>query len=190
MPGTAIAACPVAADLKDGIRVDFEDGSYSIFDQFQGQIRERILDTSEDPSENFVAVLTTHKGVFQTSYFDMTSVSDRFHESYTYSFSYDEVLPLVPGKHFGGTMTSVSTDDTYETPYSFAIGDEDLIEIGECRYRVFPFTEFLKYPEGITTVTLAYLTELGISVLLEDKGQGYDAATYTPTQIRSLPISE
>lgn len=177
--GALKAACPVASDLKAGIKVEFLDSSYFVFDIHDGTTRERRYDHLGALDKIF----TLHEGIVSTKYVGVTNGIGGLQSTMSYTFELSDVTPIETGKYLGGHISIKSNFGDAQYPYSMSIGEGADFELGTCVMKNFPTTEFMKFPEGIASIEYAYLSELGFRILLKDSGSSYDPIVYTPLKI-------
>lgn len=183
-PVLSAAACPELEDLKQGIRVNFDDGTNVTYFAVEDNRREMFV----DPENSIKTLLTTQHGVFQTFYFDLSDGLSGIRETYTYSFDPSSVFPLQPNSNKKGTISIVSNDTSgMEThPYTYEVGAMSDVEIGDCTYPMMQLTETTTYDNGESVVILGYVPSLGISLFLGETGPDYGPDYYNPVQIFAL----
>lgn len=165
----SVLACPVASDLEQGIRVAFEDDTWSVFKR---ESADTVTESSFYDSAKLNYVYYLYRGVVETRYVEMNDESNYIASSsdYTYDFPLASLDKVEPGLRLKGQQTEVTSDDEEETiPYQLRVQDEVEVKIGKCRYQGLPIVTRYDYEDEKEWVVLMYLPSLGFSYTVEIK---------------------
>lgn len=186
--GPALAGCPNAWDLADGIWVRYDDGSVTRYiSEGSGYVTETT--SFDDPEDGVDFAVTMLGGLYEISFIDLPGgMPDPDSQgSQTYSADLQAHVPLLPGTSFASWVTTTYADGTSDPRerYVVSAGQPAKIDIGLCRYTAFPVTHTYVGEEGLYGLTYQFLPDLGISLfqLYRDLGDA-------PEAVRALRISD
>lgn len=181
LSAAAASACPVAADLATGIRIDFDNGGHWIAQDMEGGAVEARFRWDPTYSEQ---VLSLHDGIYVTH----LAIPDLEVEiAFTHTPAVAMAPPPVPGAHWFTRVTADSESGPRLEAVDHTWGAEGTIEIGDCTYA----TLRMLHEQGDTPprVLTDYilLTELGVLFYGAQRTGDAVILTLTPTAIAALP---
>jgi hypothetical protein len=183
-PAFGQVACPVAADLARGIRVDYDDGTSEVFRATGAPGVVAVRGTFDDGSGY---QLELGQGMHLLSYTPLLgdgSLDAVGRVSYDYGRATLELPVVTPERRFD---TPVRVTDQYglrDEAQSQAYGAEEVLAIAGCSYRAVPvliaYDTFNEYVEA-----LRFLPDLGISLLNWQESTDQDRRVIEPVAIRA-----
>ncbi len=174
----ALANCPGPDDVAVGVRVDLEEGDYSILTRdADGVVRdEEYLVDLDDP-----VTYVSENGVLETAYLSPYEEESAF---YSYSFATDGILPLKEWAGQNGQQTERDTKGDVVGTIDFAWRTRGLesFSIGDCTYDAIPLETYYSDEDGTSMTEFRYLVDLGIPVVVGFYMDGV-ADLYPPVKI-------
>lgn len=169
--------CPTAADLDTGIRFTLTDGETEEFRRHEDGRIGAVFYRYGEP----VTLVMLHRGLYLsevTDIEDFTLLTDG-RTTYTHLLAADDLPPPLPGAQFDSDVTVTGPDGTLRETHSHEFGQVTRLRLGDCGYRMMPVTvRYLPDPQGETDL-LHWLPDLGVSLLVESRGDGgVDAYRY------------
>lgn len=148
-------ACPTVDDVTKGVRVTFDDDSYSIITRdAAGAVSE-----TQVSSDGETYVFETSNGLLETGY-----IEDGVRDTFSYDFDTADILPLKPWDRRAGTQTVRGEDGNVIESVGFSVHTlgEGSYRIGTCTYPAIKVQTHYTFEDGSTMVELTFLTDLGI----------------------------
>ncbi len=173
-PTVAMAACPTAEDLTDGIRFDVVGGDWEVFKRLNSNaIEARYFFGAGSGVRNLLA-----QGLYLVEFADFED-NDILHSTrVTYSFPLSLGDMPVPQENGGWNTKAVAfslEDGFYTETHVYTFGTERTKVFGACSYKMLPIE--IRYPiDGEDTGdvdVIHWLPELGIGYLAASKGEDY-----------------
>lgn len=165
----AVVACPVASDLEQGIRVAFDDDTWSVYKR---EGADSVTESSFYDTAKLNYIYHLYRGLVETRYVEMNDRGTRISSTsnYTYDFPLTSLDKVAPGLRLKGAQTESASDGFEETiPYQLRVQDEVEVNIGNCRYQGLPMVTRYDYEDEKEWVVLMYLPALGFSYTVEIK---------------------
>jgi hypothetical protein len=183
----ASAECPTASDLASGIRVNFADGLIIEYVEREPG----VLDEAEiDPVDGSVYHIVTERGILEIENYNHLVGEDEDTDfiRFEYDFDKDAVFPLDPGKSDGGMQIGYDENgnqiDKLFVRYTAGVPGD--FSIGDCSYEKIPVQINMNRDGSLQVVTLAYLPEIGMSVIEGFYELGQDPFLYVPLSIEAI----
>lgn len=187
LASTALAAaCPVAKDLGDGIRLTQTPAYTAVFRRDPSGAVIESESAEGGGSYNYVM----YNGLLETAFFELDPSQkaprgrDRFH----YSFALEDVFPLEPWTGQTGIQTHYDADWTLiaQSNFGYRVLAADQLEIGDCTYDRLPVETYIVGADGARMVTFGYLPDLGLSVLMGYQESDGSRTTFEPVSIAAI----
>jgi|GEM_PF-6911355 len=184
----AVASCPVAADLADGIYVTYDDDSMTRYSgTIGGEVEEwtRIEDGSGD-----VYVVPTISGLFATGYIDWPEgkADETTRETVVFDKDLAQFLPVRAGQIINLNLkrSFVSGGEPDTERYSVVVGQEKTVELAGCSYIALQVTHTFVSGDGVFGLVQEYLPELGIGIYTSYAELGETPDVYQVLEISTL----
>ena len=154
MAGQALA-CPTADDIATGVRVTFDDDTFSILTRDETGA---VIET-QHTTDGEVFVFESANGLLETGY-----VEGGARDTFTYDFDTSNLLPLKTWSRAAGTqtVTDENGDEIERVGFSYHTLGESSLRIGSCDYDAIRVQTYYQFEDHSSMVELTYLTELGI----------------------------
>ncbi len=155
MAGQALA-CPTVDDVAGGVRITFDDDTYSVFTRDSaGAVSER------QHADDETYIFESANGLIETGY-----VEGGVRDTFTYDFDTTNLFPLKPWSRMAGTQTvsDANGDEIERVGFHFHTLGESTYKIGVCKYAAIRVLTYYEFDEGSSMVELTYLTSLGIPI--------------------------
>lgn len=182
----AAVACPTAADLDRGIRMDLSSGEWEIFKRRSATVIESQFFLDEREA---IRVLLA-KGIYMVEIADLSNgdLVPGTREVFAYPVSHNRMPDPAEG---GGWSLSVALRGDYglDTEHqNYTFGSPRPYQIGACRYQMIPITfRFEVESERVPYVdVLHYFPELGLSYLASAADEGGTPDVYEYVSIYAL----
>lgn len=183
-PALAQEGCPVAADLAQGIRIDYDDGSTELFRTSGDPGIVAVLGTFEDGAGYR---LELGRGVHLISFAPTLpdgspDVAGRV--AYDYGRAVEELPVPAPGGRFDTPVTATDSYGPRDEAQSQAYGEAEVLRIGGCSYDAVPVLIAYDTPNDYVEA-LHYLPGLGFGFLRWQEETGQPRREIAPVAIRA-----
>ncbi|WP_136441086.1 hypothetical protein [Pacificoceanicola onchidii] len=159
----AFAACPVAEDLKTGIRLTDKDGHYEILKSYTpGTVTSHYYENGALDSRVLLA-----RGLYLVEYIEAEggALSASGRDTYSYEFTPEKMPIPEAGKVLELPVVLNEGGDISSGLDVFEADPEITVTLGACAYRVLPVRQYFDKEDRQTYELLHYLPELGVSYL-------------------------
>lgn len=155
LAGQALA-CPTVDDVASGVRITFDDDTYSIYSRDSAGA---VIEQQHDDGETFI--FEASNGLLETGY-----IEDGVRDTFDYDFDTSNLFPLKPWSRMEGTQTvrDENGDLVENVGFQFHTLGESTYRIGDCSYAAMRVLTYYKFEDGNSMVELTYLKDLGIPV--------------------------
>ena len=170
--------------MLSGVEIEYADGHNSVITREpSGAVRE---EESSDGARPYIYIAAN--GVLETAYIDAETGAE---DSFTYSFSTDDILPLQPwsGQRGEQVTTDANGEEINRIPFEWRTRGPAVFALGDCTYDTIPLETYYFEPGDPSVVEFAYLTELRIPIAIGYAylGGGFPSAElYNPVAIRPV----
>lgn len=177
LPTGALAECPVAADLAQGVRFELATGGS--WDLRATSSRDRHVTLVWDPQYDAQS-LTYERGIYLT---ELAIPVSGFTSTTEFTPSLRRAPSPAPGAQWEAVTTTVTDGVTRRDALRVAWGAAEVVRFGSCEYQSIPMQWIVQGTDGVAQVNAySYLPEFGAVVL---NGQGF-GITWTITGVSAL----
>lgn len=175
----AVAACPQADDLSEGIYVGYDDDSITrYYSVMPGEVIEDTM--FMDGSGNRFVVITLG-GLFELSFLDMPGgeADETSRERSEYASDLRAVQPVRAGQEIStAAITTYADGSVAREAYTVEIDVAPDVMIGGCRYQALEVHHSYVSTDGVFGIQQRYLPELGIAIYDGTTEAGAEPETY------------